>query len=157
MAGSVPPTHDAYPLGPATISHSTDGSYNDNANGNPTTSYGAPMTFQNNNQIPHLNQSEYSRLALLLFMLNSRRLVISVLGGPQQSTHGHLLSPSHTISPTIFSPGEQTLILKPLLVRAAEQPLISDTDLHPVPIHFNPSQAQLYTQQPLCCRISTFV
>jgi hypothetical protein len=107
MAGSIPPMHDSYSVGPAPISHSTDGSYNDNANGNPTTSYGAPMTFQNNNQIPALNQSEYLRLALFVSMLNSRRLVISVLGGPQQPTHGHLLSPSHTISPTIYSPGER--------------------------------------------------
>jgi hypothetical protein len=117
MSGSMPPRHDAYPLGPATISHSTDGSYNDNANGNPTTSYGAPMSFQNNNQIPALNQSEYSRLALLFSTLNSRRLVISVLGGPQQATHGHLLSPSHTVSPTIYSPGEQTSILNPSRAR----------------------------------------
>jgi len=74
MAGSMPPTHDTYTIGPASISHSTDGSYNDNANGNPNTSYGAAMTFQNNNHVPALNQSEYLCLARFLSMLNSRRL-----------------------------------------------------------------------------------
>ena len=103
MDGSVPPPHDGFPIGPPNISHSTDGSYNENASNKNTAFFGSGIAFQNVNPIPGLNQSAYLRLARVSSILNTRRLVISVLGGPQPPMHGHRPS----ISPTIYSPGER--------------------------------------------------